>query len=139
MSFLVLVKNKDSPVGKGKDAELRKWEAELRKSLATKKPANASNLSKQDRALVDAQLAKETQIRSKVTSIKSRLDRGLQLVRSMVAANTTEFHAMISSVASLLLCGAVVRGTMLVGSNAFETYLVSQGILPMPYGAMTLL
>lgn len=138
-SFPVLAKKKDNRVEKGKDSELRKWEAELRKSLATKTPANAINLSKPDRALVDAQLARETQIRFKVTSIKSRLDRGLQLVRSIVAANTTEFHAMISSVASLLLCGAVVRGALLVGSNAFETYVVSQFVLLASYGAMIVL
>jgi hypothetical protein len=122
----VLAKKKETPVEKGKDSELRKWEAELRKSLATKKPANASNLSKQDRALVDAQLAEEAQIRSKVALVKNRLDRGLQLVRSMVAANNAEFHAMISSIASLLLSGAVGRGALLVGSDAFETYVVSK-------------
>jgi len=126
----VLAKKKEVLVEKGKDSELRKWEAELRKSLATKKPANAGNLSKQDRALVDTQLAKEAQIRSKVTLVKNRLERGLHLVKSLVAANTKEFHAMISSIASLLLAGAVGRGALLVGSTAFETYVVSQTRFP---------
>lgn len=113
------------PVEKGKDSELRKWEAELRKSLATKKPANASNLSKQDKALVDAQLAKESQIRSEVTAVNARLERGLRLVQSIVAANPQELHSLISSVISLLIAGAVRRGALFVGSAVFETYVVS--------------
>lgn len=123
----MLAKKKDVPVEKGKDAELRKWEAELRKSLATKKSANHSSLSKQDKTLVDAQLAKESQIRAKVTLVKNNLERGLKLIKSIVVANPPEFHEMISSVTSLLLSGAVKRGSILVGDEAFETYLV--GIL----------
>ena len=110
---------------KGKDLELRKWEAELRKTLATKKPANASSLSKQDKALVDAQLAKESQIRAKVTAVKAKLEHGLHLVQSIVAANPLELHPLISSVTSLLIAGAVKRGSIFVGSAAFETYVVS--------------
>ena len=122
----VLAKKKDMPIEKGKDSELRKWEAELRKSLATKKPANAGNLSKQDKALVDGQLSKESKIRSKVTAVKARLERGLHLVRSIVAANPQELHSLISSITSLLIAGAVRHGALFVGSAAFETYVVSK-------------
>lgn len=121
----VLANRKEASVEKGKDSELRKWEAELRKSLSIKKPANASNLSKQDKALVDAQLAKESQIRAKVMAVKAKLERGLHLVRSIVAANPQDFHPLIPSVTSLLIAGAIRRGAIFVGSAAFETYVVS--------------
>jgi hypothetical protein len=125
----VLVRKKDTPVEKGKDSEIRKWEAELRKNLATKKPANASGLSKQDKALVDAQLVKESQVRAKVTAVKAKLDRGLHLVRSIMAASPEELHPLISSITSLLIAGVVRRGPIFVGSAAFETYVVSQSFL----------
>ena len=121
----VLANRKEALVEKGKDSELRKWEAELRKSLSIKKPANASNLSKQDKALVDAQLAKESQTRAKVMAVKAKLERGLHLVRSIVAANPQDFHPLIPSVTSLLIAGAIRRGAIFVGSAAFETYVVS--------------
>ena len=121
----VLAKKKETPMEKGKDSELRKWEAELRNSLATKKPADASSLSKQDKALVDTQLAKESQIRAKVMAVKANLERSLRLVQSIVAANPQELHPLIPSLTSLLIAGAVRRGALFVGSAAFETYVVS--------------
>jgi len=124
----VLAKKKDVPVEKGKDAALRKWDAELRQSLATKKPANANNLSKQDKALVDAQLAKEAQVRARVEQIKNSLERGLHLIRSIIKANPSEFQAFVEPVTTLLLSSAIRHGSMLVGNNVFETYVV--GTLP---------
>jgi hypothetical protein len=121
----VLAQKKDIPVEKGKDAEVRKWEAELRKSLAIKKPANAASLSKQDKALVEAQLAKESQIRARVESIKVKLERGLQLIRSIVEANSADFHQFVASVTRLLLAGAIKLQVTLVGDQVFDTYMVS--------------
>ncbi|KIJ51382.1 hypothetical protein M422DRAFT_43931 [Sphaerobolus stellatus SS14] len=119
----VLAKKKDVPIEKGKDAELRKWEAELRKTLATKKPANAANLSKQDKALIEAQLAKESQIRARVETIKVNLQRGLQLICSIVEANPSEFQGFVGPITSLLLAGAMKHGVPLVGNDVFETYV----------------
>lgn len=126
MNFVlqVLSKKLNVSIAKGKEAELRKWEAELRKSLATKKVANVTNLSKEDKALVDAQLAKESEIRSKVNLVKSSVERGLQIIRSIVKANVPEFHAYIPSITTLLLSGAIKHRVALVGDAAFETYVV---------------
>ena len=93
--------------------------------MATKKPANGASLSKQDKVLVEAQLAKESQIRSRVENIKTNLERGLQLIRSVVESNPPEFQGFVASITSLLLTGAVKHGALLVGDDVFHTYVVS--------------
>ena len=124
-SFLVLSSTKgEARPNKGKDYEIAKWEEEIRKSLATKK-ATTVTLSKQQQALVQAQLEKEAKIRQHVQDIRANLTRGLHLVRSIVTAGVEEFHLYMTSVVTLLLDGALSRGSFLIGATAFETYLVS--------------
>ncbi|KZT22524.1 ARM repeat-containing protein [Neolentinus lepideus HHB14362 ss-1] len=116
-------KKEDAPIKKGKGADIAKWEAELRKSLANKKGALSRTMSKQDQALVQAQLEKEAVIRQRVTSIKLHLERGLAFVRSLVSARAEEFRAFISTVASLLLEGAFDKAVLLCGYEPYHTYL----------------
>ncbi|KAF8627766.1 hypothetical protein AX17_006131 [Amanita inopinata Kibby_2008] len=119
----VLSGKSDARPTKGKDAEIAKWEEDLRRSLASKKAPGAATLTKQQQALVQAQLEKEAKIRQRVVSIKANLDRGLNFVRSLVSASVKEFGSYISPIASLLAGGALRRGSPLVGESAFETYL----------------
>ncbi|KAG1762385.1 armadillo-type protein [Suillus occidentalis] len=97
---------------KGKDADIARWEAELRKSLANKKGA-----------LVQAQLDKEAVVRQRVTTIKLNLQRGLSYVQSLASINVPELRMYVSFILSLLLEGAMGQGSRLVGSQAFEAYL----------------
>ncbi|KAJ3807969.1 armadillo-type protein [Lentinula aff. lateritia] len=110
---------------KGKDSEINKWEDELRKSLADKKAkaAKTSTLTKQQQALVQAQVAKESQIRAKVNDVQFKLIRGLYLVRSLIETSVDEFRMYVSPISTLLLDGALAKGYLLVGELAFETYL----------------
>lgn len=103
---------------------MAKWEDDVRKSLASKKAAAGFALTKQQQSLVQAQLEKESKIREHINTIKGNLERGLHLVRSLVAANVPNFRSSISLVVSLLLEGALDKGSFLVGPKAFETYLV---------------
>jgi hypothetical protein len=96
----------------------------IRKSLATKK-ATAVTLSKRQQALMQTRLEKEAKIRQHVQDICANLTRGLHLVRGVVTAGVDEFHSYMTSVLSLLLNGALSRGSFLVGTIAFETYLVN--------------
>ena len=82
-------------------------------------------MSKQDQALVQAQLDKESVIRAKVNQVKARLERGLNLVHSLATARV-ELHAHISSIIGVLLEGAFgPNAVALIGFTAFERYLVS--------------
>ncbi|KAH9007605.1 ARM repeat-containing protein [Lactarius deliciosus] len=109
---------------KGKDADLAKWDAEVRQSLAKKKSAAAPTLSKQEQSLVQAQIEKEAKIRSRVNRIKANLDRSLQMISYLIYGNIEGFQAYISQVVTLILSsGALDKGALLVGSLAFNTYL----------------
>ncbi|KAG1831619.1 armadillo-type protein [Suillus variegatus] len=108
---------------KGKDADIARWEAELRKSLANKKGGATATLSKQAQALVQAQLDKEAIVRQRVTTIKLNLRRGLSYIQSLASINVPELRMYVSSILSLLLEGAMGQGSRLIGSQAFEAYL----------------
>lgn len=81
---------------------------------------------------MNAQLEKEAKIRQHVVGVKANLHRGLEFVRSLVASGAGEFRSYITSVATLLLDGALGRGSILVGTSAFNTYLVSMVFSPLP-------
>ncbi|KZO93854.1 ARM repeat-containing protein [Calocera viscosa TUFC12733] len=107
-----------------KEYAIEKWEQELRQSVAAKKTAGKTvTLSKQDQALVDAQLAKESEIRKKINHLQRQADRGLALIRSLVQGDNEAFHHRLYHVLSLLLSGVLSYGSALVGPEAFETYL----------------
>lgn len=108
---------------KGKDYATAKWEAELRKTLKNKKPASAT-LSKQDQALVQEQLRKESEIRRRVSYAKRKLEHGLELVHSLASARVDEFRLYLSNVAALLLSGAFGQASLLIENKAFYTFLV---------------
>lgn len=123
MIFSVLSSSKDQRPTKGKDYEIAKWEAEVRSSLAAKKAAPVT-LTKQQETLVKQQLEKEANIRQKVKEIHTHLVRGLHFIRSIVVANVEEMHSYMSPIVTLLLDGALGRGSFLAGAMAFEAYLV---------------
>ncbi|EJT96915.1 ARM repeat-containing protein [Dacryopinax primogenitus] len=106
-----------------KDYAIEKWEQELRQSVAAKKAGKTVTLSKQDQALVDAQLAKESEIRNSINRLQRQAERGLALVRSLVQGDNETFHQQLYSVVNLLLAGVLSHGSALAGSAAFDTYL----------------
>jgi hypothetical protein len=120
--FSVLASTKKNIVEKGKDAELKKWDEETKKALANKK--GPPPLSKQEKALVDAQLAKEELIRDKVRLVQHSLKRGLAILRSVLAARVEQLGQYLSSIAHCLLSGVLKNGYILVGEEATLTYLV---------------
>lgn len=120
----MLASKKPTVIAKGKNQDIEKWEAELRKSIATKKASANTTLSKQDRALVDAQLKVESETRKKVLRIKAEAERGFGLIRSAVNSRVVQFEQHASALLTLLLGGALRLGTPLVGSHALNVYFV---------------
>ena len=109
-------------VEKGKDAELKKWDAETKEALANKK--GPPPMSKQEKALVDAQLAKEQIVRDKVQSVQYSLRRGLAILRGVLAARVEQLGQHFSSIADCLLNGVLKNGFILVDEEAILAYLV---------------
>lgn len=110
---------------KGKEAEIQKWEAEVRQTLANKK-TGANKLSKEEEALVRSQLAKEKDIRQEVDALRLRLAEGLQVVHSLVDIQLEAFQHYISRLTTLLLSTAVGRPSELLGDAPFDAFLVSE-------------
>ncbi|EIW80197.1 ARM repeat-containing protein [Coniophora puteana RWD-64-598 SS2] len=124
----VLSQQKDEPSAprKGKDADIARWEADLRKSISSKKSAASSSspaLSKQAQALVQAQLEKEAAVRARVASVVLGLKRGLASVRALVSLDIPELAEYVEGIVGLLSEGAMEVGPGLVGGEVFETYL----------------
>ena len=119
-------KKEEAPQKKGKGYKDAQWEAEVRKSLANKKASVSATLSKQDQALVNAQLQKEAGIRERVNGVRAKLEQGLHLVRSLVLARVEQLRTFVSPLATLLREGAFGKAVTLVGDASFETYLVSR-------------
>lgn len=99
-------------------------------------------LSKQDQALVQAQLDVEAVIRRQVDGIKARVLRGLRLVGGVVKARSESLSLHLSSIINLLLAGAFGKAISLVGEASFQSYIVSimasnvEGILSMCVGTV---
>ncbi|KAL7422316.1 translational activator of GCN4 [Cryptotrichosporon argae] len=121
----VLNVKKDQPENKNrKDYAVEKWEQEVRESLAKKKTAAVSaNLSKQDRALVAAQLAKEADVRRHIARLQARLDRGLRLVASLADSSVAAVERHLTDMAQLLLVSAFGFGSFLVDQRAFDVFI----------------
>ncbi|GAA5901674.1 hypothetical protein JCM8208_001574 [Rhodotorula glutinis] len=112
-----------APVGKAnsKEHQIALWEAELRESLARKKPV-AAQLSKQDRAALEKQLALEDEIRAQVAAALARLKRGFQLALCLVRSRAELVREYLASMIEKTLAVITMQPTTLVAHEAFETY-----------------
>ncbi|GAA5922766.1 Gcn1p [Sporobolomyces koalae] len=122
----VLSTNKSSgtPTGKAnsKEHQIAMWEAELRESLARKKPV-AAQMSKQDRQAFDKQLAKESETRSQVAAALGRLRRGFELSLCLVNSKTELIREYLARLVNHVLTVITMQPATLVASEAFSTYL----------------
>ncbi|KZW00128.1 hypothetical protein EXIGLDRAFT_696727 [Exidia glandulosa HHB12029] len=91
--------------GKGKDADIQKWEAELRESLAAKKKTSVASLSKADQAI--------------------ERTRGGFRACQVVRARESEFLPYLGTLSALLLekDGVVAAGSVLVGRKGIDVFL----------------
>jgi len=109
-------------------AAMDKWDQEVRESAAKKRAAaggGAVVLSKQDQALVTAQLALEADVRARIVKVKAQMERGLSLIKSLIEAEVTLFKDQLTETLQLILDGPLEKGSFLVGEEAFKTFLVS--------------
>jgi hypothetical protein len=72
-----------------KDYDTLKWEEELRTQLAQKK-GQTKKLTAEERAKVNAQLAKEATIREEVAATERNMRRGVGIIRSLATGPPTE-------------------------------------------------
>ena len=99
------------------------WEAELRESLARKKPV-AAQLSKQDRQAYEKQLTKESEVRAQVSAALGRLRRGFELSLCLVNSKTELITEYLARMVNHVLTVIQMQPATLVAEEAFATYLV---------------
>lgn len=123
----VLATKKDTVEDKNRrDYATEKWEAEVRDSLAKKRAAaGTAKLSKADQAAVNAQLAKEGEVRQRIAQVQAKMKRGLEVVAALVASNAERVEREVGILAKNLLATAFAEGAFLLDGRAFEVFLVS--------------
>ena len=123
----VLSTKKDGSENKNrKDYATDKWEQEIRETVAKKRASTTgANLSKADKALVSAQLAKEAETRKAIVATQGRLQEGVELIASLVASNTEAMRRCVGEMAALLLGTVFGPGSFFMDYRAFEVLLVS--------------
>ncbi|GAA5877296.1 hypothetical protein JCM16303_006233 [Sporobolomyces ruberrimus] len=124
VDVLAMTKTSSTPTGKAnsKEHQIAMWEAELRESLARKKPV-AAQLSKQDRIAFEKQLTKESEVRSQVASALGRLRRGFELSLCLVNSKTELIREYLARLVNHVLTVITMQPATLVAEEAFGTYL----------------
>lgn len=115
-------KQQQPTVEKGKDRDIQLWEAEIRKNLAAKKPQTGA-LSKEERKLVEAELAKESETRRAVQSAIGHLARGFALVRCLAHSQVEQVREYFAPLIDSMISVVCVPSIVLAGSLAFETLM----------------
>lgn len=111
---------------KGKNAAIDKWDEETRSALAAKKKAPiAPALSKADKALVDAQLKREAEIRQRMQGVVEDIRQGLSCIESLASTGAEGLAAHIPKLLSALLSAIKSPQAALFSEQAFQTFLVS--------------
>ncbi|KAI7966942.1 hypothetical protein MJO29_000219 [Puccinia striiformis f. sp. tritici] len=86
----------------GQESSIEKWEQELRASLEQKKAGGAKVLTKAEKALVEAQLSKEADVRAQVAEALAKLKHGFCLIHSLMQARKASENFLTDYAASLV-------------------------------------
>lgn len=97
----VLQKSQAAPSTKKGSSSMEQWEAEVRASIAAKKEQQGGKtLSKQEQQAVDAQFAKEREVRAHVEAVRTRVHTALRRVRCVFAARVEALDAYVWALTS---------------------------------------
>ncbi|EIW69657.1 hypothetical protein TREMEDRAFT_73934 [Tremella mesenterica DSM 1558] len=119
----VLSHNKDLPENKNsRDYATKKWEQEVRASLSQKK-SNGPALTKEQKALVETEQAREAEVRERIRITQARLARGIQLIQSLIASNSEVVMKHVGEMAQAMLKSVFASGEFLVEDEAFKVFI----------------
>ncbi|KAH4241928.1 hypothetical protein HBH98_179730 [Parastagonospora nodorum] len=105
-----------------KDYDTLKWEEELRAQLAQKK-GETKKLSADERAKVNAQLAKEAAIRDEVTATERKMRRGVGIIKSLATGPPTEAEQWMGAAVDLLIQSIRSGAGLLLGDLPATAYI----------------
>lgn len=105
-----------------KDYDTLKWEEELRSQLAQKK-GQTKKFTPDEQVKVNAQLAKESQIRRNVAAINGRLRRGVGIISSLATGPPTEAESWFGPSVKHLFDVIQAGAGLILGDAAALGYL----------------
>lgn len=105
-----------------KDYDTLKWEEDLRTQLAAKK-GTQKKLTGEEQAKVNAQLKKETEIRSRVQQVAARLLRGIGIVHSLATGPPTEASLWMGTATIAVLNALDAGAGLITGDAAPKAYI----------------
>ncbi|KAL8894728.1 MAG: hypothetical protein Q9192_004096, partial [Flavoplaca navasiana] len=116
-------KAKDRALDKNtKDYDTLKWEAEVRRQLASKK-GQERKLTSEEKTKVDAQLKKEAAIRSSVQALEEKLRRSVGFISALTRGPPTDPGIWFHSCSRALLDTVAAGAGLLLGGDAEMAYL----------------
>ncbi|KAI8939055.1 hypothetical protein NX059_004893 [Plenodomus lindquistii] len=105
-----------------KDYDTLKWEEELRTQLAQKK-GQTKKLTAEEQAKVNAQLAKESEIRRNVAATEKRMRRGVGIIGSLATGPPTEAEQWMGPAVDLLIQSVRAGAGLLLGELPATTFI----------------
>ncbi|GAB0135257.1 hypothetical protein EsDP_00003602 [Epichloe bromicola] len=106
-----------------KDYDILKWEEELRCQLEQKK-GQQRKLTAEETSKVNAQLKKESSIRSSIRGIEARLLRGIGIIKSLATGPPTDATLWLGSAVGLILAVIDAGAGLVVGDVAPLAYII---------------
>ncbi|KAK5098884.1 translational activator of GCN4 [Lithohypha guttulata] len=119
-----------------KDYDTLKWEEELRSQLAKKKGAAQKKLTPDQQAKVDAQLAREAQIRKRVKNLSAQLRRGAGFIHALAVGPPTEARLWMSPAIACLVEVFEAGGSFFVDDELIAAYLACSNYVTDRLGAL---
>lgn len=136
-AFVDVLASKDQSVPQNnvKDRDILKWEADLRKQLAQKR-GEQRKLTAAEQARVDAQLAKEADIRKMLRSVVVRLERGYGIIQGLALGPPTQAEEWLWISLNAVL-GTIRGGSCLLTALApSEAYLACAEKITLRLGSL---
>lgn len=144
IAFINVLNSRSTTVEKGKDTDTLKWEAELRAQLAAKK-GGERKLTSEEKARVEEQIVKETEIRGRVTGVELKLTRGIGLIKALAEGPPTSVEMWMGKSVRALLKAMEAGAGLVVGDSGVKAFLACSehvsarlGVLRMFVGIDTL-
>lgn len=106
-----------------KDYDILKWEEELRSQLEQKK-GQQRKLTAEETSKVNAQLKKESAIRSSIRAIEAKLLRGIGIIKSLATGPPTDATLWLGSAVGFILAVIDAGAGLVVGDVAPLAYVV---------------
>ena len=104
------------------DYDIMKWEEEMRSQIAQKK-GQEKRLTADERAKVNAQLAKEANIRNEINKLERMLRHGVGFIHALAIGPPTEAILWLGSSIEALIKIIEAGASRLIGNAADEAYL----------------